>query len=194
MDWTLTIILISLLWNPNLREFEIYFDLWMCVLKRPYDHIASKLKDKSNFTYYNIKKFGHYSTECKLPRNNKPNKDKEKTNPVKEEMNETTLIMAIKETYGEGLLQGITQFELQLSVHMNPWMVIIPKCQLGWFMSWVCTLSFDLRHQRYLVDGWSCFDYDLWFPSHRIPKTSYIGYNMKSTMMIVWSICDHPPQ
>ena len=21
--------------------------------------------------------------------------------------------------------------------------------------------SFDLRHQRHLMDGWSCFDYDL---------------------------------
>ena len=30
-----------------------------------------------------------------------------------------------------------------------------------------------------------CFDYDLRIPSHRISKTSYIGYDVKSTKMIV---------
>ena len=70
---------------------------------------------------------------------------------------------------------------------------IIPNCQSGWFMSWLYMWSFDLRHQRHLVDGWSCFDYDLWIPRHGISKTSYIGYDMKSTKMIVWSRWDHPP-
>ena len=70
---------------------------------------------------------------------------------------------------------------------------IIPKCQLDWFTSSLCMWSFDLRLQRYLVDGWSCFDYDLWIHSHGISKMSYIGYNMKSTKMIVWSRWDHPP-
>ena len=40
-------------------------------------------------------------------------------------------------------------------------MVIISKCKSGWFMSWLYMWSFDLRHQRHLVDGWSCFDYDI---------------------------------
>ena len=52
-------------------------------------------------------------------------------------------------------------------------------------MSRLCMLSFDLRHQKYLVDGLSCFDYDLKILSHGISKTSYIGYDMKSTKMIV---------
>ena len=52
-------------------------------------------------------------------------------------------------------------------------------------MSWLCMWSFDLRHQRYLVDGRSCFDYDLRIPSHGISKMSYIGYDMKSMKMIV---------
>ena len=70
---------------------------------------------------------------------------------------------------------------------------IIPNCQSGLFMSWLCIWSFDLRHQRHLVYGWSCFDYDLRIPSHGISKTSYIGYDMKSTKLIVWSRWDHPP-
>ena len=60
-------------------------------------------------------------------------------------------------------------------------------------MSRLCTWPFDLRHQRHLVDGRLCFDYDLRIPSHGISKTSYIGYDMKSTKMIVWSRWDHPP-
>ena len=51
-------------------------------------------------------------------------------------------------------------------------------------MSQLCILSFDLRHQRHLVDGLSCFDYDLRIPSHGISKTSYIVYNMKSSEVI----------
>ena len=27
----------------------------------------------------------------------------------------------------------------------------IPNCQSGWFMSWLCMWSFDLRHQRHRV-------------------------------------------
>ena len=38
-------------------------------------------------------------------------------------------------------------------IHMNPLMVIIPNYQLGLFMSQFCMWSFDLRHQRHLVDG-----------------------------------------
>ena len=36
---------------------------------------------------------------------------------------------------------------------MNPLMVIIPNCQSSCFMSWLCMWSFDLRHQRHIVDG-----------------------------------------
>ena len=78
-------------------------------------------------------------------------------------------------------------------IHMNPWLVIIPNCQSGWFMSWLCMWSFDLRHQRHLVDRWSCFDYTLQIPSHGISKTSYIRYDMNSAKMIMWSRWDHPP-
>ena len=70
---------------------------------------------------------------------------------------------------------------------------IIANSQSGWFMSWLCMWSFDLRYQRHLVDGWSCFDYDLWIHSHKISKMSYIVYDMKFTKMTVWSIWDHPP-
>ena len=38
-------------------------------------------------------------------------------------------------------------------IHMNPLMVIIPNCQLGLFMSWLCIWSFHLRYQFHLVDG-----------------------------------------
>ena len=31
-----------------------------------------------------------------------------------------------------------------------------------------------LRHQRHLVDGWLCFDYDLGIPSRKIFMISYI--------------------
>ena len=58
-------------------------------------------------------------------------------------------------------------------IHMNPLMVFIPNCQSGWFISWLCMWSFDLRHRRHLVDGWSCFDYDLRIRTHGISKTSY---------------------
>ena len=44
------------------------------------------------------------------------------------------------------------------------------------------------------MDGWLCYDYDLQIPSHGISKTSYIGYDMKSTKMIVQSRWDHPPR
>ena len=36
---------------------------------------------------------------------------------------------------------------------MNPLMVIIPNCQSGLFMSQLCIWSFDLRHQKHLVNG-----------------------------------------
>ena len=42
-------------------------------------------------------------------------------------------------------------------IRMNPLIVIIPNCQSGLFMTWLrhqrCMCSFNLRHQRYLVDG-----------------------------------------
>ena len=38
-----------------------------------------------------------------------------------------------------------------------------------------------------------CFDYDLQVPSHGISKMSCIGYDMKSTKMIMWSRWDYPP-
>ena len=63
---------------------------------------------------------------------------------------------------------------------------IIPYWQSSWFMSWLFMWSFNLRHQSHLVDGWACFDYDLRSPGHGISKMSYIGYTMKSLMMIVW--------
>ena len=37
-------------------------------------------------------------------------------------------------------------------IHMNILMAIIANYQLGWFMSWLCMWSFDLRYQRNLVD------------------------------------------
>ena len=83
---------------------------------------------------------------------------------------------------------------------MNPWMVLyLIVNQVDSCHDCVCHDSChdchdcDLIHQRHRVDGWSCFDYDLRIPSHGISKMSYIGYNMKSTNMIVWSIWDHPP-
>ena len=78
-------------------------------------------------------------------------------------------------------------------IRVNLGMVIISNCQSSWFMSLFCMWSFDLRHQRHLMDKWSCFDYDLRLLSHVISKTSYIGYDMKSTKMIVWLRCDHLP-
>ena len=74
-------------------------------------------------------------------------------------------------------------------IHMNLIMVIITNC----VMSWLCMWSSNLRCQRHLVDGWSCFDYELRIPSHKISKMSYIGYNMKSTKMFAWSRWDNPP-
>ena len=50
----------------------------------------------------------------------------------------------------------------------------------------------DLRNQRHFVDGCSCFDYNLRIPSHGISKTSYIGYDIKSSKMIMWSRWDQP--
>ena len=58
-------------------------------------------------------------------------------------------------------------------------------------MLWLCMWSFELRLQRHLVDEWSGFDYHLQIPSHKITKRSYIGYDMKSSKMIVWSRWDH---
>ena len=34
---------------------------------------------------------------------------------------------------------------------------------------------FDLRHQKHLVDGWSCFDYDLRIPSHGWWRTTPVA-------------------
>ena len=78
-------------------------------------------------------------------------------------------------------------------IYLKPWMIIIPDCQLGWFISLLCIRSFDLRHQRHFVNIWSCFNYDLRIPSHVVSKMLYIGYDMKSTKMIVWSRWDHLP-
>ena len=41
------------------------------------------------------------------------------------------------------------------------------------------------RHQRYIVNGLSYFDYDLRIPSHEIFKISYVGYGMKFMKMTV---------
>ena len=60
-------------------------------------------------------------------------------------------------------------------------------------MSYFCMRSFDLRQQKHLVDERLCFDYDLRIPRHAIYKISYIRFDMKSSKMIVWLICDHPP-
>ena len=81
--------------------------------------------------------------------------------------------------------------EITELMYRNPWMVIIPNSQSSWFMSRLCMWSFDLRHQRHLVDRWSCLNYDLRIPSHMISKMSYIRYDMKSMKMIVWSRWDH---
>ena len=72
-------------------------------------------------------------------------------------------------------------------IHINPLMIIIPNCQLGLFISRFYKWSFDLRHQRHLMDGRSCFDYDLRIPNHEISKTSYIVCTMKCTKMIFLS-------
>ena len=50
--------------------------------------------------------------------------------------------------------------------------------------------SFDLRHHRYLVNGWPSFDYDLRIPYHGISKLSCIRYDMKSLKAIVRSEWD----
>ena len=50
-----------------------------------------------------------------------------------------------------------------------------------------------VKHQRHLVDEWPYFDYDLQIPSHGISKMSYIGYDMKSLKIFLWSRWDHPP-
>ena len=78
-------------------------------------------------------------------------------------------------------------------ISVNTWMIIIPNCQPGWFISWLCMWSFDLRYKRHLVNGWSCFDYELRIPSHAISQTSYIRYDMKSLKMIMWSRWNYPP-
>ena len=52
-------------------------------------------EDKSKITCYSCQKLGHYSNECKLPKKNKPKKDKEKVNLVEEDKVVTTLLMAI---------------------------------------------------------------------------------------------------
>ena len=60
-------------------------------------------------------------------------------------------------------------------------------------MTWLNMWSFHLRNQIYIIDGGMCFDYDLQVPSHGISKISCIGYDMKSTKMIMWSRWDYPP-
>ena len=37
------------------------------------------------------------------------------------------------------------------------------------------------------------FDCDLLIPSHDISKMSYIGYDMKSSKVFMWSRRDRPP-
>ena len=78
-------------------------------------------------------------------------------------------------------------------IHTNPWMIIITNSQVDWFMSRLCKWSFDLRHQRHLVDRWPSFDYDLRISNHGISKISYIICIMKSSKMIVWSRWDCLP-
>ena len=78
------------------------------------------------------------------------------------------------------------------------WSIWIPEfyytlLSIRFFMSWLGMWSFDLRHQRHLVDVWPCFDYGWWIPSNMISKTSYIGYDMKSSKIIMWSRWDHSP-
>ena len=38
-------------------------------------------------------------------------------------------------------------------IYLNSLMVIIPNSQLGLLTSRLCMWSFDLRHQRHIVDG-----------------------------------------
>ena len=78
-------------------------------------------------------------------------------------------------------------------IRMNPCMVILPNCQLCWFMSCLCMWSFDMRHQRHVVDRWLYIDYDLRILNHEISKISYIRYDMKCLKTIVWWWWDHPP-
>ena len=77
------------------------------------DEDEQKPLDKLKITFFNCKKLGHYSNECKLPKKKKPNKDKEKVNLVQEDKVETTFLMAIQETDNDILLKGIVQSELE---------------------------------------------------------------------------------
>ena len=43
------------------------------------------------------------------------------------------------------------------------------------------------------MDGLLCYDYGSRIPSHVISKTCYVGYDMKSWKMIMWSRWDHLP-
>ena len=77
------------------------------------DEDEQKPQEKSKITWYNYHKLGHFSNECKLPKKNKPKKDKEKVNLIEEDKVETTLLMAIEETDNDITLQGIVQSELE---------------------------------------------------------------------------------
>ena len=77
------------------------------------DEDEQKPHEKSKITCYNYQKLGRYSNECKLPKKNKPNKDKEKVNLIEEEYVETTLLKAMEEANNDILLQGIVQSELE---------------------------------------------------------------------------------
>ena len=70
---------------------------------------------------------------------------------------------------------------------IDPWESlnsILPNYQSNWFMSPLCIWSFDLRHQRDLMNIWLYFDHDLRCPSHEISKISHIKYFMKSSKML----------
>ena len=45
------------------------------------------------------------------------------------------------------------EIEFTELIRMNPLILSLPNCQSGLFMPWLCMWSFDLRHQRHLVDG-----------------------------------------
>ena len=74
-------------------------------------------------------------------------------------------------------------------IRMNIWMIIIPNWQTDWFMSRLYMQSFDLRHQRHLVDIWTCFDYNLRIPSreirHEVLKDACV-VKMRSFGLGIW--------
>ena len=54
----------------------------------------------------------------------------------------------------------------------NPLMLLYKNKKQDDFTSLLCMWSLDLRHQRQLVEGWSCFDYEFGILGREISKSS----------------------